>query len=823
MRKIYLTAILLGAVSALFAQTRNLDEGWMFLRLDGQQVQTEIRNQGSDWSSQYNIQHVGTSGVLAVSSDTLASEAERMKSGGWEQVTLPHTPKIEPLTVLHQWQGVCYYRRKLVLSKDDAGKQLWLEFEGAMSLADIWINGQHVSQHAGGYTSFVVDATGLLSAEHENEILVRLDNRDNALVPPGKPLAELDFCYYGGLYRDVRLIVKPKVYITHPLLANRVAGGGVFVRYPRVTEQEADVDVQTEVCNGGGENGQFVIRQTLLDGRKNVCRQECLLEIGSGQHGTSEQTLKVEQPRLWSTESPHLYTLRTEVLDVNHKVIDSQETRIGIRRIEMTATGGFVLNGKPLRLVGTNRHQEYPYVGNALPDNAQWRDVWQMRNNGFNIVRLGHYPQDPSVLDACDELGLLAIEAIPGWQFYNKDTTFVNLTYRNVREMIRRDRNHPSVVMWETTLNESWPPNSWKDQAVRTAHEEYPGDQCFTSGDTYGYSGFDVCYNDWEEGFHRPAKSPKPAFIREYYDYEFGGHYSTTRIGRGDGEKALMQNAWNAQWSHNRYRKLYPHTMGDAVWSMYDYNRGCCDNICKSGVADIFRLPKYSLAFYRTQVAAGSAIPQGKMPYEVFAATRWTKESVKPLVVYGNVEEVELELNGHKIARQRADRGEDTEYVQTPDGGNCKQLNFPPFTFKNVDWEAGTLKVIGYVGGHKVATETVRTPQTPEHLSIGYFEEGRPAAKRDLIIVYVRLEDKNGTLCPINGEKITLTVEGGKIMGPETVETEAGVASFLVRTGDDGKLRLNGYLKSVMPPLRSLRLQISTSTISLKGLMSEEK
>lgn len=240
---------------------------------------------------------------------------------------------------------------------------------------------------------------------------------------------------------------------------------------------------------------------------------------------------------------------------------------------------------------------EYPYVGNAISDQAQYRDMYQIRSNGFNIVRLGHYPQATAALDACDELGLLAIEPIPGWQFFNKNPLFISLTHRDVRDMIRRDRNHPSIVMWETTLNESWPPAEWKEGVVKIAHEELPGDQCFTSGDSYGYKGFDVCYNDWEEGFKRPNNSGKPGFIREYYDYEFGGHYSTTRIRRGDGEKAQLQNAWNAQWSHNRYRIYYPKTMGDAVWSMYDYNRGCCDNICYSGVADIFRLPKFSLSF----------------------------------------------------------------------------------------------------------------------------------------------------------------------------------------------------------------------------------
>lgn len=359
--------------------------------------------------------------------------------------------------------------------------------------------------------------------------------------------------------------------------------------------------------------------------------------------------------------------------------------------------------------------------------------------------------------------------------------------------MIRRDRNHPSILTWETTLNESWPPKEWKDGAVRTGHEEYPGDQCFTSGDSYGYDGFDVCYNDWEEGFNRPNKTGKPGFIREYYDYEFGGHYSTTRISRGDGDHALTQNAWNAQWSHNRYRAYYPWTMGGAIWSMYDYNRGCCDNICYSGLADLFRLPKFGLAYFRTQVPAGSYTPAGKMPYEVFITSHWMPDASDTLQVYGNVDEVELLLNGKSLARRRPDNGPSTsEYVSRPDGGNAEHINYPPFTFFGVKWESGELKAVGYKDGRKVAEQTVRTPGRAEAIDISYFESGVPASRNDLLIVYVSLKDARGTGCfGENGQQVKLEVTaGGELRSPQQVNTEAGVASFLVATGNASTLTL---------------------------------
>ena len=803
------------ALSLLFAlplgaHSIKINTDWEFQRLKKEQKQIEIKNQGSDWSSQFNIQHVEAQNqALAVHPDTLKQEFNQLSMGNWEKINLPHTPFVEPLVVLHQWQGICYYRKILNVSKKEIDKQLWLEFEGAMHLADVWVNGQHLIQHSGGYTPFVVDVTGMLHADRGNEILVRLDNRNNPLIPPGKPLETLDFCYYRGLYRDVNLIVKHPVHITHPIMANEVAGGGIFVTYPYVSKQEAEIKVKTQVSNKVGTQRHLTIRHTLYEWSKKKGRGKkvalvespLVLAAGTTQHHTQQFT--VNNPKLWYPDSPALYVLRTEVMD-GRKVTDCEDTRIGIRRIEMTREKGFVINDKPLKLEGSNRHQEYPYVGNAISDQAQYRDMYQIRDNGFNTVRLGHYPQDPSVLEACDELGLLVIEPIPGWQFFNKAQGFVDHTYKDIRDLIRRDRNHPSVIMWETTLNESWPPKSWKDQAVRIAHEEFPGDQCYTSGDTYGYDGFDVCYNDWKEGYNRPNTTSKPGFIREYYDYEFGGHYSTTRVTRGDGDYALMQNAWNAQWSHNRYRAYYPWTIGEAVWSMYDYNRGCCDNICYSGLADLFRLPKFGLLYFRTQMKEGTFTPAGPMTYEVFINSHWLEGSSDTLQVYGNVDEVKLQLNGRVIARQYPDDKPSTsEYVSRPDGGNAENIDFPPFTFFNVNWERGELKAIGYKDGKAVAEHVVRTPGAVEAMDITYFESGVSASCRDLLIVYVNLKDLQGTGCfGENNREVKLEVlQGGELRGPATIKAEAGVASFLVATTDSPML----VLKAVSGNLETMR------------------
>lgn len=798
----YLLLILTCGQSAAWAQKLSLNDGWAFTRLsDTTAAQWTVGQQGSDWSSQFNIQHAeGTSAhtSLALSDSLVQAEAAVLaRTARWEQVSLPHTAFVEDYVIRQPWQGICYYKRRLSLSPAQAAGQVWIEFEGAMQLADIWINGRHAAQHAGGFTTFVVDGTGLLRAG-DNELVVRLDNRDNPLIPPGKPLGALDFCYHSGLYRDVNLICKGHVHLTHPLLAGEVAGGGIFVTYPAVSKERAEVKVKAEVANASPDSRTLKVRHTLFEWTarkgcgKAVARGEIPLYLAAGQKGTPVQTLAVSAPRLWSPSSPHLYVLRTEVIE-GHKVLDTEDTRIGIRRFEMTREGCYV-NGERVYLEGTNRHQEYPYVGNAISDRAQWRDAWQMRCAGFNTVRLGHYPQDPAMLDACDELGLLAIEPIPGWQFYNKDSLFIGLTYESIRELIRRDRNHPSILLWETTLNEAWPPTEWKDGAVSVAHAEMPDGQCFTSGDSYGYSGFDVCYNDWRDAdFSRPNNSTKPGFIREYYDYEFGGHYSTSRVTRGDGERALRQNLWNAQWSLNSNRTRSNATMGGAIWSMYDYNRGCCDNICYSGVADLFRLPKYSLHFYRSQLLPGSFTPDGPARPEVFLASRWDASSTDTVVVLGNVAEVALKVNGREVARQKPDSGPDTPYTPRPDGGNCSSLSAPPFTFTGVTFVPGCIEAVGYdKSGHRVARAKVYTPAAPHRLKLGYFEGGLPAGRNDLLIVYATLLDERGVPCHTNGEEVRLrVVAGGEVAGPDCVLTEAGIASFLVHTADAPHLRLD--------------------------------
>lgn len=792
----------------LFAQDdvcekNNLNYNWQFIRLEDSTDTSNNKNlksvrTGTGWQTQFNIEHIETARGLdknSVSDEQLKTELDFIRDKTWERVTLPHSAFIEPYVVVKPWQGICYYRKSIALDETRKGKKIFLEFEGAMQLTDVWINGIHLAQHAGGYTPLSIDLSDKIIFGKLNEILVRLDNRDNPCIPPGKPLAGLDFCYHSGIYRDVNLIIKNRTYITNPVTANRKAGGGVFVTFPEVTKENAKIEVRVHVNNEDSKEVacQFHHQIISTDGIVKAEQKSGTIVVRAGTHDHIITSLSIINPALWSPNHPNLYTLKTELF-VDGKLTDVQTTHIGIRHIEISREHGLVLNDTPIRLVGTNRHMEYPYVGNAISDNAQYRDMYKIKMAGFNTVRLSHYPQDPSVLDACDELGLLVIEPIPGWQFFNKDSLFVERTYRDVRGLIRRDRNHPSIIMWETTLNESWPPDWWKDMAHKIAHEEYPGNQCFTSGDMYGYYGWDVLYNDWSEDITRPNESERPGFIREYGDYEFGGHYSTTRFGRKDGEKGLLQNAWNFQWSHNKYREQYPWTIGDANWSMFDYNRGCCDNICYSGISELNRLPKFSYYFYKSQVDIGSLMPDGPMDPLLCIANWWTHRDTGKVIIYSNVDEVELFVNGKYITRCRPDSGPNTPYESKKgdrnnggnpfDGGNCTSLKHPPFTFNNIGWSKGELKAVGYLSGEKIITQTVQTPLEPQRIRLVLDESGKKISENDIAFLYAEVLDKNETLCVDYSTNITLEVIGDiEILSPVTIQTEAGIAAFLIRTG----------------------------------------
>jgi beta-galactosidase len=754
------------AATSMTSYERRINTEWKFMRVDG--------------------------------NEPSSPESPTFDDTGWETVTLPHTPHIEKYDETHPWQGICWYRKTIKPDVAWAGKRVGIQFGAAMQIADVYVNGVHRTRHLGGYLPFTIDLTGDIKASGATPIViaVRLDNRDTDQVAPGKPTSDLDFNYPGGLYRSVKLIVTEPVHITDPIAANIVAGGGIFVTYSDVSDQSATVHVKTDVANDGdGLDHNVTVVQTLIDssGTALLSTVSNPILLSSGDNHEVLQSFVVDSPKLWSPDHPNLYTLRTTV-QVAGIGADMEDTTIGIRSFVLD--NRVRINGEEFHIAGTNRHQEYPYIEYALSPNAGRRDAQRIKDGGFNHIRLSHYPQDPAFLDACDKLGILVQAPVPGWQIFPENPSFVTSTYDNIRQLVRRDRNHPSIIFWEPNLNETNPPADWSRTAWEITHEEYPGPECYTFGD--GSTGH------WTPGWDVKH------FIREYGDFGFGGNESTSRQTRGEGEKAQLQEAWNFLWCHNadwaNFADTKSNFFGDATWCMFDYNRGYYSKQEHSGMMDIFRLPKYVYYFFQSQRDPALLRPDVQSGPMVFVASDWTpRPSPSKVIVFSNCNEVELSVNGKVLARQKPDSGPDSKYsnVQadlhatvghnydttggdTFDGGNSSHLDHPIFTFLNVPYSPGVLKATGIIGGKQAAVDSVRTPDIPKALTLEFDTQGVALAAdgADAVFLRVNIVDKNGTVVPVNAlPSLKVSVTGpGRLIGTDPIHVEAGVASLLLQS-----------------------------------------
>ncbi len=749
--------------------------------------------QGTDWASQYSVANVSTGDArFDPSPNDLEKlrQAETKKLNAWQPATLPHAAWIRPLNTAEIWQGVAYYRRHIPTPPQ--GKRAVLEFQGMQSV-DAWLNGRPIGHRRGGYLP--------LRAEiHEGgDLLVRVDNTDNPLIPPGKPQGQMDFMYGAGLIGHATLTLTDPLAITDPLEDQ----GGVRVEPPVLGKGWASTWIYTGVINRSTRERKFVVKQTVFDPSGRRSTQKTIDDILlPGKSEKIAQSIAIPHPQLWSTDSPKLYRLVTTIEEGGH-VVDRVETRIGLRTITVSRAKGLLLNGRPLRLVGTNRHQDYPWVGPALSDAAQRRDALMIKRSGHNIVRLSHYNQSPAFMDACDELGILTIPCIPGWQFVNNDPRFKDRVLRDIRESIRRDGNRPSVAWWEASLNETYPgavlAKSWYD----TAKAEHAS---LVAGDDTPGAPWDVIYNGWKEDLSRPQNTPKPGYIREYGDYEFGGGTSSSRVRIGQGTSKLLEETWNHVWSYNKFRPQYPATMGAGTWEMFDHNVPWAFAVSASGLADLMRREKPSYWFYTSQETKQpylKAAIQNPSPLRgrgagVRGESLPISASVVPdawsVIVFANASSATLFINGRSFQTLKAVPGSETKYrlENRYDGSNTAHLPHPPIVFRNVP--EGNIKVVGSNG----ATDQIRPAGKPASLKLWVDDLGVAPGRNDLVFLRAAVIDAKGTVCPDESRRISFS--GASFAGENSAPCEMGVASVLIRT-----------------PLSAMKFKLRASAGALKG------
>jgi beta-galactosidase len=747
------------------------------LKLNAQNINTSTTNFNKGWQFVKDIDT--TKSINSLSATTPGTIK-------WTDVSLPHTAHIEPVNkVVEQWQGTCYYRKSFIIPAADKGKHIAIQFDGAMHEADVFLNGKHIYKHLGGFLPFYIDISNSAKIGSANIILIKLNNQDSKVIPPAKPMKDLDFNYYGGIYRNVYLIVKDKLHISNAVQASRVAGGGILLHDEDVSDASARIVVKTDIDNDNHLPQKANVKITLLDD-KGVSVASVIspnLTINANSFGAAEQSLTVTDPKLWSPANPYLYHLKVQVLH-NEQVVDEQNIRTGIKTIRFAADG-FYLNNKKFVIRGTNRHQEYPYIGYALSDNAQYRDAYKIKSAGFNFVRCSHYPPSPAYLDACDELGIMVMDATPGWQYFG-NAEFQANSYQNIRDMIRRDRNHTSVVLWEASLNETDMSKAYMDSASRIVHYELPFKEVFSTGwEDYAYDVFNPARQHLKApDYWKKYSKDKPLLLAEYGDWEYyaqnAGFNQTeyknltkeeksSRQVRGDGQERLLQQALNFQEAHND--NLNGRIVGDVNWLMFDYKRGYATDLETSGIMDIFRVPKFSYYFYQSQLDAAQSKPMA------FIASYWNDTEDKTVKVYSNCDEVELKLNGNVIARQKPDTGR-----------NANNLNHPPFTFHVPSYTEGTLQATGYIAGKSTVTTSVSTPGKPYKiiLKADYSGKRLKAGSKDAIFIYAYVQDKDGNTVPDAANIIKFSVDGGpgEVIGNKLHMAEAGISSSLIMGGD---------------------------------------
>ena len=362
----------------------------------------------------------------------------------WQTVNIPHTWNSEDAFDDERGyrRGLGYYKKQVFISSHEKDKIHYLKFNAINQEAIVYLNGQQVGNHKGGYTAFNFDITKYINYDTYNLIEVTVDNSHNIDIPP----LDADFTFYGGIYRDVELIVLPKQHFS----LNDFASDGYYVNYYNLSDEKAGVEVTSILKNTSMLNSNVKLDLILYDdnGNKVTERTEILTLPSEASNEFKIKLPEVYNPKLWSPDNPYLYKLQLTLQDEKGNILDSKSSNIGFRWVAVDSENGFFLNGKPIKLIGVNRHQDYKDYGNAVPIELQKKDIELIKNMGANVIRFAHYPHARELYDLCDKLGILVWTEIPIVNKVTDSKAFFAVCVNMQNEHIKQYFNHPSVVMF---------------------------------------------------------------------------------------------------------------------------------------------------------------------------------------------------------------------------------------------------------------------------------------------------------------------------------------------------------------------------------------
>ena len=767
------------------------------------------------------------------------AEAANFNDAEWTVVSLPNGIEYLPTEASGciNYQGEVWYRKHFTPADALKGKKLFLHFEAIMGKSKVFVNGKLLTEHFGGYLPVVVDVSDALNWGEDNVIAVWTDNSDDKTYPPGKAQDVLDFTYFGGIYRDCWLIAHNPVFITDPNFENEVAGGGLFVAYDKVSDASAEVLLKAHVRNDSRKAFTGVVEYELQqpDGTQ-VAFLNDEIQIRPGKAITSKDKLIVKTPMLWSPETPTLYNLIVRIRDREGNVVDGYRRRIGIRSVEFKGKDGFWLNGKPYEspLIGANRHQDFAVVGNAVANSIHWRDAKKLRDAGMKVIRNAHCPQDPAFMDACDELGLFVIVNTPGWQFWNDAPEFAQRVYSDIRNLVRRDRNHACVWMWEPILNETWYPEDFAKNTRDIVDQEYPYPYCYSGCDSgaRGREHFPILFThpsyDGKSWGDKNADPKITYFTREWGDNvdDWSSHNSPSRVARNWGEQPMLiqaQHYANPTYTYTCYDALYRtprQHVGGCLWHSFDHQRGYHPDPFYGGLMDVFRQPKYSYYMFKAQRSPQKQERLFETGPMVYIAHEMTPFSGKDVTVFSNCDEVRLTFlkdgKTYTYNKPVVKEGMPSPVITFPDVYDF--MTDKAMSRKKKQDEV-FLRAEGLIDGKVVATHEVHPARRPEKVLLWVDNENvnLKADGSDFVTVVAAIADKNGNIKRLNNYYVKFHVEGeGRILGDAGIlanpaPVKWGTAPVLIQsTLRPGKIKITAsvlFEGSQMPVSAVLELE----------------
>jgi beta-galactosidase len=690
--------------------------------------------------------------------------------------SLPHSAVELPFNYFDErsYQRAFTYQKNLPWRAEFEGREVALEFDGAMADSVVFLNGEPVASHRDGYTPFAARLTGRLR-NGDNLIAVTIDGAENSEIPPFG--GRIDYLTYAGIYRDVWLTLTAPLFIAN-----------VKIETANVLSPAKSLAIRCTLGNPRNLEFSGAATASLRAANGETIRVATARLAGDVVHLAMDDLSGLS---LWDIDAPVLYDMALGLATEHGD--DRYVVSFGFRTAEFTPDG-FRLNGRPLKIVGLNRHQAFPYVGYAMGRRAQERDAEILKRElHCNLVRTSHYPQSPWFLDHCDRIGLLVFEEIPGWQHIGGES-WKREAIANVRRMIERDWNHPSIVVWGVRINESPDSHDFYVETNRLAHQldstrPTGGVRCITDSelleDIYTMNDF-ILGAEEMPGANRGRVALRnqrdvTGLSRDapYLVTEFGGHMYPTK--RWDQEQRQAEHvtrhlqALNAAYGD-------PHISGCIGWCMADYNThkdfGSGDRICHHGVTDMFREPKFAAFAYASQ---GDPAKQVVLqPVTWWARGERNIGGVLPLIVLTNCDEVELRY-GAIIKRAAPDREAYPNLPHAPVVLDHRHFSRDELGLWGMKWEDLTLT--GYLSGNAVKSLRMVADPVPTILEVVPDARVLSAEAKDSVRVIVRALDQAGNVLPFLDEAVSIRVQGpARLLGPEAITLRGGAAGFWLET-----------------------------------------